>query len=151
MRVWVKEQPGCRSTWRNSIVICAGGQTKVVCGQPRFDNMQHSTLFLSLMCVLAIRRISHRSIQSSFIVAIFLFYRPYFEKYCMALKLIPVPRSDITTRMYLSSLLFLCLSHIHGESSVTEQIRQKTGMHTKSIFSLFWVKTEGECLFLHWI
>ena len=40
-----------------------------------------------------------------------IFVFPYFEKYCMALKLIPVPRSDITTRMYLSFLLFSVFSH----------------------------------------
>ena len=61
----------------------------------------------------------------------------YFEKYCMALKLIPVPRSDITTRMYLSSLLFLCLSHTHGESSVTEKSDKKLECTQKVSFPYF--------------
>ena len=60
-----------------------------------------------------------------------------FEKYCMALKLIPVPRSDITTRMYLSSLLFLCLSHTHGESSVTEKSDKKLECTQKVSFPYF--------------
>ena len=77
----------------------------------------------------------------------------FFEKYCMALKLIPFP-AQILPRVCIFPPFYSLSFHTNGESSVAAQIDQKNWNTVYShIWHKLWVKMKDfytGCFFSHW-